>query len=80
MRWVTVRGSIRLDRFLKWAGVASTGGQGKVMIRSGMVRVNGVPVVNRGKSLGDGDVVSVEGFGDYLVACAGEESAAGGRQ
>lgn len=67
MRRVAVKGSIRLDQFLKWAGVASTGGQGKMLIRSGMVRVNGEITGSRGMALSGGDVVSVDGIGDFLV-------------
>lgn len=72
LRRVSVRGNIRLDQFLKWAGVAPTGGQGKVLVRSGMVKVNGEQSRSRGRMLNDGDVVSVEGFGDFLVARGGE--------
>jgi len=68
LRRVSVRGSIRLDQFLKWAGVASTGGQGKVLVQAGLVRVNGEIVVGRGKILDHGDLVKVEGHGDFLVA------------
>lgn len=63
----SLSGNIRLDRFLKWAGVSSTGGQGKIMILSGMVKVNGVKTGSRGKKLSPGDVVSVEGVGNFLV-------------
>lgn len=66
---VSVKEEIRLDQFLKWAGIASTGGQGKVLVRSGMVSVNGEVTGSRGKVLSGGDVVSVEGFGDFLVDC-----------
>lgn len=69
MRRVKVKGSIRLDQFLKWAGAASTGGQGKILVLSGLVRVNGEKAASRGKVLLDGDVVSVEGFGDLMVVC-----------
>lgn len=68
MRRVSVRGSIRLDQFLKWAGVASTGGQGKVLVKSGLVRVNGELILSRGRILNDGDMVRVEGYGDFMVA------------
>lgn len=69
MRKVNVKAGIRLDQFLKWAGIASTGGQGKVLVQSGMVRVNGEVTGSRGKVLSGGDVVSVEGVGDFLVDC-----------
>ncbi|MCL6477905.1 MAG: RNA-binding S4 domain-containing protein [Peptococcaceae bacterium] len=71
MRNVSVKGSIRLDQFLKWAGLAPTGGQGKIMVRSGRVRVNGDKNPGRGRFLSDGDIVSVEGIGDFKVVHSG---------
>lgn len=67
MRRVNVKGSIKLDQFLKWASIASSGGQGKMMILSGMVKVNGETVQARGRLLSDGDVVNVEGAGEFMV-------------
>ncbi|MCL6612515.1 MAG: RNA-binding S4 domain-containing protein [Peptococcaceae bacterium] len=74
MRRVSVRGSIRLDQFLKWSGVVTTGGRGKALVRSGLVRVNGERILSRGRMLSDGDLVSVEGIGDFLVAGGGSPS------
>ncbi len=50
---------IRLDDLLKLTGVASTGGQAKVMIQSGLILVNGEVCPMRGKKLRDGDTVTV---------------------
>lgn len=33
--------TIELDKFLKWAGIFSTGGEAKIMINEGRVKVNG---------------------------------------
>jgi len=63
--------SIRLDQFLKWAGIAATGGQAKIMIRSGAVRVNGKIVTERSRSLSPGDVVEVAELGRFTVAPEG---------
>lgn len=52
---------IKLDQFLKWVGVAATGGQAKVMIQTGEVRVNGEVVTQRGRKLKTGDRVTVAG-------------------
>lgn len=79
MRRVSVGGSIRLDQFLKWAGVASTGGQGKAIVLSGLVRVNGEVTRSRGKTLKEGDVVSVEEFGDLVVVMKAPPPGAGER-
>lgn len=53
---------IRLDSFLKFKGIAETGGQAKQFIQDGIVRVNGGVCTSRGKKLRDGDKILV--FGD----------------
>jgi len=50
---------IKLDQFLKWQGLADTGGQAKRMILDGQVRVNGQVEMRRGRKLVNGDTVSV---------------------
>lgn len=57
---VTVEGEIRLDQFLKWAQVTSTGGQSKALILSGLVKVNGELETRRGRVLHAHDRVRVE--------------------
>ena len=52
---------IRLGQFLKLADLIDTGGEGKVLIASGDVRVNGEVDVRRGRQLRPGDVVAVLG-------------------
>ena len=52
---------IRLDALLKFSGAAQTGGQAKIMISEGNVRVNGVPCEVRGKKLYNGDEVAADG-------------------
>ncbi|WP_338824412.1 hypothetical protein MHOCP_00030 [Moorella humiferrea] len=53
--------SIRLDQFLKWANIAATGGQAKVFIRQGMVKVNGRVETRRSHLLKPGDEVEIQG-------------------
>ena len=53
-------GFIRMDQFLKFAGVAETGGHAKQMIKEGIVLLNGEPCAQRGKKLSPGDQVTVE--------------------
>lgn len=53
--------TIKLDQFLKLKGIASTGGQAKLMILSGEVKVNGSPETRRGRQLVTGDNVRVAG-------------------
>jgi ribosome-associated protein len=52
--------SIRLAQLLKLAGVIDTGGEAKVRIAAGEVRVNGEVEVRRGRQLRRGDVVEID--------------------
>lgn len=52
---------IRLNQFLKWQGIAATGGQAKLMIQGGEVLVNGIIETRRGRQLVSGDRVTVAG-------------------
>jgi len=52
---------MNLDQFLKWSGVTPTGGQAKLLIQAGEVRVNGEVETRRGRALKPGDRVEVEG-------------------
>ncbi len=63
---------ITLDAFLKWTGVAATGGHAKALIASGLVAVNGEPERRRGRKLRPGDRVRVEGAGLWLLRREGE--------
>ena len=48
---------MKLDQFLKWSNVVSTGGEAKMLIKSGRVSVNGEIEKRRGRQLNSGDVV-----------------------
>jgi ribosome-associated protein len=62
MRDVPIDGDmIRLGQFLKLADLIDTGGEGKVLIASGDVTVNGEVDTRRGRQLHPGDVVEVFG-------------------
>ena len=58
---------IKLDQFLKLAGLVETGGQAKVVIQSGEVAVNGETESRRGRKLIAGDQVLFEGL-SYTVS------------
>lgn len=49
---------IKLDAFLKWAGIASLGSEAKIYIIDEMVKVNGEVCTQRGKKLRVGDIVN----------------------
>ncbi|GAB1539529.1 RNA-binding S4 domain-containing protein [Scytonema sp. NUACC21] len=57
----TSDGKIKLDQFLKLVGIAPTGGQAKLLIQAGDVKVNGTLETRRGRKLVSGDEVTVEG-------------------
>ena len=61
---------IRLDAFLKLANAVETGGQAKVEVQGGHVRVNGETCLMRGKKLRAGDCVR---FAGQSYEVAGEE-------
>ena len=52
---------IKLDSFLKLAGIVGTGGHAKILIQEGEVLVNGAVCTMRGKKLFRGDEISFEG-------------------
>lgn len=49
---------IKLDSFIKFAGMAATGGQAKEAVQDGYVLVNGEVCTMRGKKLYPGDKVT----------------------
>ena len=55
------REPLRLDHFMKRSSLADTGGQAKLLIQAGEVKVNGVVDTRRRRKLAKGDVVEVHG-------------------
>jgi len=51
--------NIKLDQFLKLAGISQTGGQAKLLIQGGKVKVNDAVETRRGRKLQVGDLVTV---------------------
>ncbi|MDR1773360.1 MAG: RNA-binding S4 domain-containing protein [Clostridioides sp.] len=51
---------IKLDQFLKLSNITSTGGHSKLLIKEGLVKVNGEIEMRRGKKLVHGDIVEIE--------------------
>lgn len=52
---------IKLDAFLKFSQVCDTGGEAKILVQNGNVRVNGEICTQRGKKLRFGDEIGVSG-------------------
>jgi len=59
---------LRLDQFLKLRALSGTGGQAKVMIQNGDVKVNGQVETRRRRKLCVGDVVEVTGTEHRVTA------------
>ncbi|MDD3193941.1 MAG: RNA-binding S4 domain-containing protein [Oscillospiraceae bacterium] len=53
---------IRLDQFLKFCGLAETGGHAKEIVAEGAVLVNGEVCTARGKKLRPGDRIRVDQY------------------
>nr|WP_304412079.1 RNA-binding S4 domain-containing protein [Synechococcus sp. PCC 7335] len=51
---------MKLDQFLKIINVVRSGGEAKLIIRSGEVLVNGEMELRRGRKLYDEDIVTIE--------------------
>ena len=51
---------IKLDSFLKWAGIVVNGSDAKFLISEGMVKVNDETEFRRGRKLTKGDKIEVE--------------------
>ncbi|OUC15050.1 MAG: RNA-binding protein [Alkalinema sp. CACIAM 70d] len=65
---------IKLDQFLKLVGVVDTGGQAKLLIQDGQVRVNGTIELRRGRKLVNGDRVTTMGE-TFEVELVGDQDA-----
>lgn len=52
---------IKVQDLLKLAGLTYTGGEAKVMVQEGLVKVNGEVCTMRGKKIRPGDRVEFEG-------------------
>lgn len=58
---------IKLDQFLKLCGVAQTGGQAKMIIADGLVKVNGEVSLQRGKKIRKEDKVVIDDTYSFIV-------------
>lgn len=51
---------ITMDKLLKFAGIADTGGQAFLMVEDGVVRLNGQLVTEKRKKVYPGNVVNID--------------------
>jgi ribosome-associated protein len=75
MQTVSLRGEyITLAQALKTAGQANSGGQAKLLVREGKVRVNGEVVTQPGRKLRPGDHFRVQDEPEWVVSASESES------
>lgn len=60
---------IRLDSALKLSSVVSTGGEAKFAIQDGLVKVNGITCLQRGKKLRNGDFFEFQKQQYEVISC-----------
>lgn len=66
-RKVRIQGDyIELQKLLKFAGIAATGGDAKQLIEASLVQVNGAVESRRSRKLASGDIVCVEGVAEMI--------------
>ena len=56
-QYLRIYKTMKLDQFLKWQNLVSSGGEAKILIKSGSVKVNGEIETRRGRKLNKGDKV-----------------------
>ncbi|MCB6366036.1 RNA-binding S4 domain-containing protein [Intestinibacillus massiliensis] len=62
MQEIAISGAfIKLDALLKFANLACSGGEAKILIAEGQVQVNGETCTQRGKKIRPGDTVALNG-------------------
>ena len=61
---------IKLDALLKFSALTGTGGEAKIVIAEGLVKVNGEVCYQRGRKLRNGD--TVEFSGQMIKVCSAE--------
>lgn len=58
---------IKLDQLLKYVNISQSGGESKILIKNGEVKVNGEVTLERGKKIRSNDVVEVDGYESFIV-------------
>jgi len=58
---------IKLDSFLKLANLVMSGGEAKIVIQEGQVKVNGEVENRRGRKLYPGDTIAVTGCSTFVI-------------
>ncbi|SHE40070.1 RNA-binding S4 domain-containing protein [Alkalibacter saccharofermentans] len=64
---------IKLDQFLKFAGIAESGSYAKMMILDGIVSVNGEICIQRGKKIYPDDTIEIADYEEKFKVIKDEE-------
>ncbi len=64
--------TITMDKLLKFAGVADTGGQAFMMVEDGVVRLNDQLVTEKRKQVRPGDVVNIDNQIELTITAEAE--------
>ena len=59
--------TIQLDQLLKWAGIVESGGQVRLFIDDGLIKVNGLLIHERRKKINPGDIIEIADIGIWKV-------------
>lgn len=59
--------TIQLDQLLKWAGIVDTGGQVRLFIDDGLIKINGIKIHERRKKIHPGDIIEIIDIGKWEV-------------
>ncbi|WP_425449241.1 RNA-binding S4 domain-containing protein [Dethiothermospora halolimnae] len=58
---------IKLDQFIKYIGIAQTGGHSKMLIKNGQIKVNNEICFQRGKKIKKGDMIEILDDETFIV-------------
>ncbi len=58
---------IKLDQLLKFIGVVQTGGESKILIAEGLVKINDEIEYKRGRKIIKGDKIEIKDIDKYIV-------------
>ncbi len=58
---------IKLDSFLKLANLVMSGGEAKIAIQEGQIKVNGELETRRGRKLYPGDRIALDGQPEFVI-------------
>lgn len=68
MKEITIKTEfIKLQQFLKLAGIIFQGSDAKIFIADELIKVNGEICTQRGKKIKQNDIIEIKDFGKYKI-------------